>query len=166
MDRACNVFVLQIALIVTSIYTVALMAVDRTIYLKKPLTYGEIVTPWRMFFAILTVWSFCGALGLPPLIGFGRVGYVPSLVTCSIYVHDPNDLPDKSYPIYMVLVLVFATIGTLIQLFGCACIIYITRKHSIKRFRRVLNISMQLHMMQTALLLVPSLNIIRVRCSW
>ena len=113
MDRACNVFVLQIALIrtIASIYTVSLMAVDRTIYLKKPLTYGEIVTPWRMFFAILTVWSFCGALGLPPLIGFGRVGYVPSLVTCSIYVHDPNDPPDKSYPIYVVLVLVFATIG-------------------------------------------------------
>jgi hypothetical protein len=137
MDKACGAFVLQIALIITSIYIVALMSLDRAVYLKRPLTYKDIVTPWRMFFAIVIVWIFCAALGLPPLVGFGRVGYVPSLVTCSIYNRDPSDPHNKSYPAYLILVVTFATIGTLIQLVGCACIIYITRKHYIDRLRRV-----------------------------
>lgn len=52
-DDVCQTGTLFTMLPLVSIYTVALLAVDRAIYLKKPLIYEQIVTPWRIFFAIV-----------------------------------------------------------------------------------------------------------------
>ena len=140
IDKACRVFVLQIALIILSVYTVALLAVDRVIYLKRPFTYKNTVTPRRMFLFILAAWIICGALGLPPLTGIGRVGYVPNLVTCSIINRDPDNPDNRLYPAYLTLIITVATVGTLIQLVGCGCIIYITRMHLMERLRLMLGL--------------------------
>lgn len=134
LEKACQVFVLQILLVIASIYIVALMSVDRVIYLKIPMTYEHIVTPWRMFFAVMAVWLLCIVLALLPLFGFGRVGYVPSLVTCSIYSRHPNVL----YPAYFMLVVAIGAFGTFVQLLGCGCIIYITRSALLKKFGNTL----------------------------
>ena len=69
-----------------SIYTVSLIFVDRVIYLKKRLTYECIVTPWRMFFAIVAIRILSIAVSILPLFGFGEVGYNPNLATCSFIV--------------------------------------------------------------------------------
>jgi uncharacterized membrane protein len=64
--------ILMILLLLVIVYTVALMSVDRAVHLKKPLTYDDIITPWRMLVAIAILWIFCIAISL---LGFGIVGY-------------------------------------------------------------------------------------------
>ena len=75
-----------ISLLLMSTITIAMMAVDRVIYLKKPLTYSHIVTAWRMLFAIVLAWLFCIALSLPPLFPpsfrFGAVSFDRDTVAC------------------------------------------------------------------------------------
>ena len=61
------------------VYTVAFMSVDRAVYLKKPLTYDDIITSWRML-AIL--WIFCIVISLLPLLGFGSADYYVGIFTC------------------------------------------------------------------------------------
>ena len=104
-----------------------MMSLDRVIYLKKPLTYEEIVTPWRMLIAILVVWIlFIGV----SLWGVGKYRYDPMLGTCRHL-----SLGDG----YVGVIILLFALGTLIQLFGCGCIIYVTRKHLLRNLRRAVS---------------------------
>ena len=126
-NKICQASFLYIWFQLVSLFTVATMSLDRVIYLKKPLTYEGIVTPWRMLIAILVVWIVCIAVSLPPLFGLGDYRYSPVLDTCAYSdVH------------YTYLGLSLIALGTLTQLFGCGCIIYITRKHLLRNLRRAL----------------------------
>jgi ABC-type Fe3+ transport system permease subunit len=126
---------LLVMLTAVIISTVALMSLDRVIYLKKPLTYDRIVKPRRILPVIISVWILGLALSLPPLLGFGEVGYADNILACTTLTHENMRLVN-SYVQYYILVAVLAASGHLIQLFGCGCIIYITRKHLLKRLRR------------------------------
>jgi len=112
-----------------STHTVALMAVDRAIYLKKPLTYGRIVTPWRMLFAIMSVWLLCTAIALPPLFGFGEIAFSYTLGTC---------LPDFTTAniAYILLCLVEICVVTLVQFVGCGVMIYVARRQLFRKFHK------------------------------
>ncbi len=113
-----------------SIYTVALMSVDRAIYVKKP----HIVTSWRMFSAIVVVWLVSIVVSALPLFGFGRVEFSHIIGVCSVFLYDPSS---SSVLSYFIVVIVLAAIATMVQLFGCGCIIYITRKHLLKNLHRL-----------------------------
>lgn len=128
--KVCQTGILGILLPVASTYTVALMAVDRAIYLKKPLTYVHIVTPWRMFFAVVVIWLLSIALSLPPLFGFGQVDFIIDVIACVPPVNTRSRFG------YLILLTVLAGLATVVQLVGCGFIIYITRKHLLKRFHR------------------------------
>lgn len=134
--EVCLTGVLLALLPAASIYTVAMMSVDRVIYLKQPLQYEEIVTPWRMFFAIVLLWVSCTGISIPPLFGYGVVKYSPDIATCTILASSSSD---SSAFRYFILVSAWMTIGTLIQLFGYGSIIYITRKFMLKKLRRTLD---------------------------
>jgi hypothetical protein len=127
--------ILMILLLLVIVYTVALMSVDRAIYLKKPLMYDDIITPWRMLVAIAILWIFCIAISLLPLSGFGRVGYARNTFTCTTLTHF-NGEPSTIYISYLTLALACGVFGLLAQLVGCGCIIYITRKSLMKRLHR------------------------------
>lgn len=124
--QGSGVFV--IALLLMSTITIAMMAVDRVIYLAKPLTYGHIVTAWRMFFAMVSAWLLCITLSLPPLLGFGEVSFDRDTVACGPRFKD----------YYFVLIIIPVALATLVQLSMCLCIIYIARKHLSKKLRRAL----------------------------
>ena len=128
-NKLCDASFLYVLFQSVSILTVAMMSLDRVIYLKKPLTYEGIVTPWRMLTAILVVWIVSIGISLPPLFGVRRYHYNQMLDTCS---SSGGHVP------YYVLLISLIALGTLIQLFGCGCIIYITRKHLLRNLRRSL----------------------------
>ncbi len=129
-DKLCQSGVLLVLLPQVSTYTIALMSVDRVIYLKKPLTYEHRVTPWRMFSAIVAVWLVCSTVSAPPLFGFGSYG-LHEVRICGLI---PDTLYGTFY--YIVLVVVFA-LATLLQIFCCGVIIYIARKHLLKKLNRL-----------------------------
>jgi hypothetical protein len=141
VKKACQTGILLALLPAASIYTVALMSVDRAIYLKKPLRYGRIITPWRMFLAIVILWTLCTAVSIPPLfsvggVSFGIVKYSPDIATCTILTTTSNQNTFH----YFILITVWITLGTLVQLFGSGCIIYITRKFLMMKLRRTLHL--------------------------
>ena len=130
-DRVCQIGILSALFPFVSAYTLALMAIDRVIYLKKPLTYERIVTPRRMFFTIVAAWVFCTAVCALPFFGFGRVGLSHNYAYCI-------PLMNKRYTVvYLMIMAVLFVLGILVQLFGCGCIIYITRKHIASNLRRL-----------------------------
>ena len=126
--NVCQTGITFVLLPSVSIYTVALMSVDRVIYLKKPLTYERIVTPWRMFFAIVAIWILSIAVSIPPLFGFGEVDYNPNLATCSFIVDD--------YGPYLMLLIVLGVLAHLVKLFAFVYITFIIRKHLLKKLQR------------------------------
>ena len=129
-DDICQTGLLFVLLLSVSNQTVALMSVDRVIYLKKPLTYERIVTPWRMFFATVAVWVFSITLSLPPLFGFGEVGYSPELATCGLII--------RIYGPYSTILAIVGALSHLIKLFSCGYILYIIRKHLLGKLTRAL----------------------------
>lgn len=120
-----------------STHTVALMSVDRLIYLKKPLTYKFIVTPGRMFVAIVVVWLLCIGLSIPPLFGFGEAGYSGDLSTCMVFFGGESDGPTPLYA-YLILLFLELSIPILVQLVMCVWIVYIARKYLLKKLQRTL----------------------------
>jgi hypothetical protein len=129
--------ILVILLLLVVVYTVALMSVDRAVYLKKPLMYDNIITPWRMLIAIAIVWVSCIVISLLPLLGFGRVEYNTPTFTCVLII-PPGDEVSTSHTSYFILVVVCGLLGHLVQFSGYGCIIYITRRNLMKRLRRAL----------------------------
>jgi uncharacterized membrane protein YiaA len=130
--------ILVIPLLLVVVYTVALMSVDRAVYLKKPLIYDDIITPWKTLVAIVILWIFCIAISLLPLFGFGIVGYSMRILTCIPIIQQDKEKPLVTNISYFILVVACGLLGLLVQLFGCGCIIYITRKSLMKRLRRAL----------------------------
>jgi hypothetical protein len=127
-QKVCRTGVTFVWLPSVSIYTVALMSVDRVIYLKKPLTYTRIVTPRRMLISIIVIWVFSTLVSLPPLFGLGEVGYDDNLVTCTLMIND--------YGPYFLLLTVLGILAHLVKLFGFGYIIFIIRKHLLRKLRR------------------------------
>ena len=74
-NKICQASFLYVWFQAVSIFTVAMMSLDRVIYLKKPLTYEGIVTPWRMLIAILIVWIVSIGVSLPPLVDISMFSY-------------------------------------------------------------------------------------------
>ena len=113
-----------------SAHTIAMMSVDRVIYLKKPLTYHLIVTPWRMLVVIAVMWIFSIALVLPT---------IETLVLHEVLLDSCTDLISKVW-VFKLIPADF-TVATLVQFVGCGCIIFITRTHLSKKLHRTLNSS-------------------------
>ena len=84
LNKICQASFLFVWFQLVSIFTVAMMSLDRVIYLKNPLTYEGIVTPWRMVIAILVVWIVSIGVSLPPLFGVSRCDYIPVFDICSL----------------------------------------------------------------------------------
>ena len=113
------------------------MAVDRLIYLAKPLTYDFIVTPLRMALVVVVEWIIKIAFGLLLLFEVGEVGYTLFLNSCSIYAFRCINGSIKFYTSFIVIVSLDA-FYTLAQLVCCGCIIHITRCHLREKLRRAL----------------------------
>ena len=83
----CKIGVIVPILSFLSLYSVALMSVDRLVYIKRPLRYNDIVTLKRTALAITLTWLLCTAASLPPLFGFGEINFLPSVATCTLDLH-------------------------------------------------------------------------------
>ena len=127
-DNVCKSSFLNFLLALVSALTVALMSVDRVIYLKKPLKYKLIVTPCRTRVAIVLVWIISMPGTVTIAVEYHRdLIYYPYLATCIITA--------KHYQIFLLMVY---TTTIIIQLIGFFCVIYIARSHLKKKLSRSL----------------------------
>jgi hypothetical protein len=122
--RVCQTGVLNIILPWVSVHTLALMAVDRFIYLKKPLKYTSIVTPKRTITALVIVWALCCVLGVPPLFGFGEIKFSYTVAACVPFIVESTPIAPNYYYIMLLTIVALIPILTLFTLYvWIVCII-------------------------------------------
>ena len=90
--------ILTVILPWVSLHNLSLMAVDRFIYLKKPLKYNYIVTAKRILAALIAIWILCIILGIFPLFGFGEIRFSYPMVTCFPHIRGSTHIaPNYCY---------------------------------------------------------------------
>ena len=90
--RVCSFGIFNICLPLVTEYTIAIMSIERLLYLKLPLKYESVVTPRRVIVAVLLIWIFCIFLSVPPLFGYGEVVFFYQIANCAIssYIEGNN----------------------------------------------------------------------------
>ncbi|XP_072344495.1 probable G-protein coupled receptor 21 [Scyliorhinus torazame] len=58
-----------------SMTSLACISVDRYIAITKPLSYSQLVTPWRLRVCIIIIWLYSCIVFLPSFFGWGKPGY-------------------------------------------------------------------------------------------
>lgn len=135
--RVCQTGIAIILFPLVSTHTLTLMAVDRFIYLKKPMHYKFIVTPRRMLVAIASVWGLSTALSLPPLFGFGQIRFSHTVATCVVFFDRATHVAPNFY--YILVLLVEGTVPFVVLCVMYVWIICITRKYLVGNLRRTLS---------------------------
>jgi hypothetical protein len=82
--RVCKVGAMLSFLSLLSLHSVALIAVDRLLFIKRPLRYHKIVTVPRILSAMLVVWSVCILMSILPFLGIGEINYSHALFHCTL----------------------------------------------------------------------------------
>ncbi len=132
--HVCQSGLLLTLLSFVTLHTIALMSVDRFIYLKSPLTYNLWITPKRIFIAIITVWILCTVISLPPLLGFGEMKFSFTVATCTPYLVGRTHVAPNYYYVISGMAEAFIPITFLIVM--NTWILYITRKSILDRLNK------------------------------
>ena len=117
-----------------SLHTLALISVDRFIYLKRPIKYDTIVTKWRVLVTIAVIWVLCTILALPPLFGFGEINFSYTVATCSPILVGKTRI--ASNYIYVSLLAIEVSIPIIILFVMYVWIVCIIRSSLVRKLRR------------------------------
>ena len=90
--KVCQHGLIFSILSVSSIHHIALLSLDRFLFIYTPISYKTLVTRWKMLFALLGVWFISIVIGIMPLFGFGAIGYSSSIGTCVAIFHGETHL--------------------------------------------------------------------------
>ncbi len=97
-----------ICLLYVSIHLLAVMSVDRLVYIVRPLHYDKIVTVPRTVAAILVIWILCIILSTPPSFQFGVIAFSQNLGTCSLLLSSEMSIhPPYYYMLFLILEVTF-----------------------------------------------------------
>ena len=130
----CSIGSVNATLPMVSLYTLAIMAVGRLVYLKKPLQYSSIITPARVLTYLAIVWAIGIAIALPPYFGFGSITFAYVVSACvPLITGDTQGLPNM----YYLLVLVPIGVVPILVLFVTyTWIVCISRQYILKNPKR------------------------------
>ena len=135
----CQTGIFVIILPWVSLHTLALISVDRFIYLKRPMKYSTIVTKWRMFVTIAVIWVFCTVLALPPLFGFGEINFSYTVATCVPILVGETHIAPNYY--YAMLLLAEVSIPITILFVMYMWIVCIIRSSLVRKLRRSVSVT-------------------------
>lgn len=130
----CQTGILLTLMPTVAVHMVALMSVDRLLYLKKPLAYPHIVTPARMFVAVVVVWVVSVALSILPLAGIGTVLFSSQVATCILFSEGNSRFIPNIY--YTIAIVLESSILVTIQFIMYIWILLITRKYLFGKLQR------------------------------
>ncbi len=83
--QVCHTIVIVIvALIFISLFTQALMALDRLVYIKWPIKYEKKITKCRTISLLVGVWVLCIFISLPPVFGIGEIKFANIFSSCTL----------------------------------------------------------------------------------
>jgi len=89
-------------LLYVSVHLLALMSVDRLLYIVRPLRYNQTVTVARVAIATVIIWLFCLLVSILPLLEFGLISFSQKVGTCSLIVNVESNR-DFYYIMFLIL---------------------------------------------------------------
>ena len=88
--QVCQIGIVMTTLLLVSVYNIALLSLDRFLYVKKPLKYEQIVTVKRVGLILVVCWALFGVFSLLPLLGVGEIFLSDVVSTCTIFAPPPG----------------------------------------------------------------------------
>lgn len=82
--QVCQFGLLYSIFTYSSLNTLALLSVDRFLYIWKPLRYKRIMTVKSVLLMIATAWLWSIAISITPLFGFGTFHFSRLALTCTV----------------------------------------------------------------------------------
>ena len=96
-DTACRAgAVITTLLTVATILTLLVITVDRFHAISRPLQYSASLTDRRAVAGPVMVWSVALAFAVPPLLGWGKLGYDPKFGMCTV-VWGSEEVSERAY---------------------------------------------------------------------
>ena len=114
--QVCHTITCSIlCLVFVSLFSLALMSLDRLIYIKWPITYAKYISVKAALVAELIVWIFCIIISIFPALGIGEIKYANVLSSCSLIIGGETHVTSNiNYIIILVLVGLFPFMTALI----------------------------------------------------
>lgn len=104
----CMTAVIFVTLSLVSLHTLALMSLDRFIFIKLPMKYHRVVTVRKSVCCVMVLWVLCISVSLCPVLGFGDVSFGLSIASCTITLKEATRVTSNvHYFIFLVAVAVF-----------------------------------------------------------
>ena len=118
--QVCQTGVMLTSLAILSVNILALISLDRFIFIKFPLRYENWITVPRVIVAIVLAWIVSILEGIVPLFGLGEIQYAFSFATCVINLNKQTSL---YYGVLLVLLALVPIIVTIVTNVWTACIV-------------------------------------------
>ena len=112
--QVCQLGIIYTGLSIASLNILALISIDRLLYIKFPLRYHSYVTPKRTIFSAILAWLFSSVQAILPLIGFGEIRYTYSVCFCLVSFIDSTHGTNNIYYIMLIAILSLVPIITII----------------------------------------------------
>ena len=133
--RVCHTTIVTIlTLVFTSLFTLALMSLDRLIYLKWALWYKKTITVKLVVPVLVGVWIFCFLISLPPVFGFGEIKFANILSSCSLFTVGRTPLTENIS--YIMLLLLVGAFPFIITLFANSWLLLLVCRNISSRYKR------------------------------
>ena len=103
--QVCQIGLLFHIFSFASMNTIALISVDRFVYIWRPLRYHKYMTVKFVRSLIVAAWLLSIAVSITPLFGFGTIGFSNYALTCTVVFNGDGRLAMNSlYLLFLVLV--------------------------------------------------------------
>ena len=122
-----------------SLHNIALLSLDRFLFIYLPLKYSKLVTTRRTIAMVIAVWILCIVLSIPPLFGFGEVKLSTSVGNCFLSFFGETGITKNIY--YIILLLLEALISIIILIITNVWLLCIVNKHVSQIFKLRKNLS-------------------------
>ena len=125
--KVCQHGVLFSIFSISSVHHIALLSLDRFLYVFMPITYNSKVTRWKMLSAVFSVWVISIIIGILPLFTFGAFGYSSSIGTCVVAFHGETRVTENMN--YLLLFFIEALMPITVIVICNIGLLYVARKH-------------------------------------
>ena len=110
--RVCQTGVIFVTLSFVSLNILALMSLDRFVYIKAPLRYSRWITSTRTIIAAVLAWALSLTVAFPSLFGFGEMRFSTVVGICTLAFSGSTPLTKNSN--YLIFVAFFVLIPVVI----------------------------------------------------
>lgn len=125
--KVCQTGVSLIGLIIFSLHILALISIDRFVFVKYPLRYNKLITQKAVLIAIVIVCTVSIVLALLPLFGVGDIHFDHATFSCSPRFDYMTGVTKNIH--YVVLVVVEALIPLTVLLVTNVWVLCIAQRH-------------------------------------